>query len=206
MLYFANPTTPVVRDAIAEGVIGAIATPAQHNPLGATWQWCADNGCFGKGYPGDAGYLKWLDKQSRHLDRCVFATIPDVVADAGATLDRFQPMCSEVASRGYKPALVAQDGLENLPVPWDEFTALFIGGSTDFKLGESARTLAAEAKRRGKWLHMGRVNSLKRLRYAKSIGCDSVDGTYLTFGPTKNLARLTRWLRMVNEQESMFTV
>ena len=30
---------------------------------------------------------------------------------------------------------------------------------------------------RGKWVHMGRVNSTRRIRYAASIGCDSVDGT-----------------------------
>lgn len=30
-----------------------------------------------------------------------------------------------------------------------------------------------------RWTHMGRVNSLRRIRYAKSIGCDSVDGSAL---------------------------
>ena len=35
----------------------------------------------------------------------------------------------------------------------------------------------AEAKRRRKWVHMGRVNSERRIRYAASIGCDSIDGT-----------------------------
>jgi hypothetical protein len=32
-------------------------------------------------------------------------------------------------------------------------------------------------KRAGKWVHLGRVNSERRIRYAASIGCDSVDGT-----------------------------
>jgi hypothetical protein len=30
---------------------------------------------------------------------------------------------------------------------------------------------------------MGRVNSLKRLRYASAIGCDTADGTYVAFAP-----------------------
>jgi hypothetical protein len=41
---------------------------------------------------------------------------------------------------------------------------------------------------------MGRVNSLRRLRYAADIGCDSVDGTYLAFGPDQNLPTLLTWI------------
>ena len=32
-------------------------------------------------------------------------------------------------------------------------------------------------QQRGLWIHMGRVNSLRRLAYAASIGCHSIDGT-----------------------------
>lgn len=79
-------------------------------------------------------------------------------------------------------------------VPWGEFDVLFIGGSTEWKLGAAVRGLVAEAKARGKGVHMGRVNSLKRFRYAEAIGCDSVDGTFLTFGPEKNLPELLSWV------------
>jgi hypothetical protein len=51
-----------------------------------------------------------------------------------------------------------------------------------------AHRLGAETKRRGKWLHMGRVNSARRFAIAELMGCDSVDGTYLTYGPDTNLA------------------
>ena len=67
--------------------------------------------------------------------------------------------------------------------PWDDFDALFIGGSTSWKLGPGAAAVAYDAKLRGKWVHMGRVNSLRRMRYAESIGCDSADGTTLRFSP-----------------------
>jgi hypothetical protein len=36
---------------------------------------------------------------------------------------------------------------------------------------------------------MGRVNSLKQLRYARDIGCASADGTFITFAPDTNLRR-----------------
>jgi hypothetical protein len=121
-----------------------------------------------------------------------------VVGDAAATLARSVPFLPKIRELGYPAALVAQDGLEDLEVPWDEFDVLFIGGSTDWKLGPAVRELVAEAKRRGKHVHMGRVNSAKRFRYAESIGCDTVDGTYLTFGPSVNLPRLMKWFDTEN--------
>jgi hypothetical protein len=62
-------------------------------------------------------------------------------------------------------------------VPWDRISALFLGGSTHFKLGPDGARAAREAKRRGLWLHMGRVNTANRARYAATIGCDSFDGS-----------------------------
>jgi hypothetical protein len=96
---------------------------------------------------------------------------------------------------GYPAALVGQDGLERLTVPWDEFDVLFIGGSTEWKLSDAARQLAAEAKRRNKGVHMGRVNSRKRWLIAESFGCDTADGTFLTYHPDGNLERCRAWWR-----------
>ena len=200
-MYFANPTGDAV-NAMNAGVLGYIDTPAQGNkrPSGVTW--CADNGCFSAtGKPFDeVRWFDWLARNAHDAGRCLFATAPDVVGDAAATLVRSLPWLPKVRELGYPAAFVAQDGLEDLPVPWDEFDALFIGGSTEWKLGVHARRLVGEAKRRGKHVHMGRVNSLKRYRYAEAIGCDSVDGTYLTFGPDVNLPKLLSWVDRVSEQ------
>jgi len=185
--------------------LGYIDTPAQGNrrPEGVTW--CADNGCFGKGYPGDEKWLAWLTKNAHAAADCLFATAPDVVGDAAATLERSTPFLPMIRALGYPAALVAQDGLEDLEVPWEEFDVLFIGGSTEWKLGPAARDLIREAKDRGKHVHMGRVNSERRYRYAHEIGCDSVDGTFLTFGPDVNLPRLLAWVR-VEDQSPLFMV
>jgi hypothetical protein len=51
---------------------------------------------------------------------------------------------------------------------------------------------------------MGRVNSLRRLRLAARDGYDSVDGTFLAFGPDKNLPRLLAYLRRATEP-TLFT-
>ena len=94
-----------------------------------------------------------------------------------------------------------QDGQEHLPVSWQLCDAAFIGGSTPWKLGPAAADLAAQARARGLWVHMGRVNSLRRLRHAVAIGCRSVDGTFLAFGPDRNLRTLLRWLRLTPPAE-----
>lgn len=135
------------------------------------------------------------------------------VGDAEATLKRSAQWYGPIRELGYKVALVAQDGLKVEDVPWDEIDAIFIGGSDAYKVGEAPAgktrpvkldgtplgvpgcwEVVREAKRRGLWVHMGRVNSQSRYRLAKAMGCDSADGTYLTFGPDKNLPKLLKWV------------
>lgn len=84
--------------------------------------------------------------------------------------------------------------MEDMDVDWSRFDAIFIGGDTAWKLSSSAQSICQEAKRRGKWVHMGRVNSLRRLEIAEAFGCDSVDGNYLGFGPDTNIPKLLSWL------------
>jgi hypothetical protein len=150
----------------------------------------------------------WLSRMSARAGRrCLFAVAPDVVGNASATIARSAPFVGKIrAWFGLPVAFVAQDGLERLDVPWTWFDVLFIGGSTSWKLGPAARGLTAEAKKHGKRVHMGRVNSLRRLMYADAIGCDSADGTYLSYGPDVNLPRLLGWQRAVNQQEPLWRV
>lgn len=194
MLYLGNPCSEDIRAAMRASELGMITTPAQGNALVPGAMWAADNGCFGKGYPGDRKWREWLERHVGDAARCLWATAPDVVGDAVATLARSAPHLPTIRELGYPAALVAQDGLERLEVPWDSFDVLFLGGSTEWKLGEHAARLTATALDRGKRVHMGRVNSGKRFRYAKSLGCHSADGTFLVFGPDKNLVRLRRWI------------
>jgi hypothetical protein len=197
--YYATASGPRVRDAMTAGLLGMIATPAAGNTVPARVDWCADNSCFTPGrYPGDSAYLRWLTQRGEHAGRCAFATAPDVPFNASATLVRTMPMLEQIRAAGYPAALVAQDGQDHLPMPWGSFDALFLGGTTQWKLGSTAAHLAQQARQRGLWVHMGRVNSLTRLRYAASIGCHSADGTCLAFGPDHNLPRLLRWLTDVN--------
>jgi len=221
--YMANPVNMAFGPMLA-GNLGMIVTPKQGNKLMAGVTWCLDNGCgpgkdgqIGGGYPGDAKFLELLDKYRAYSDDCLFVVAPDVLCDAAATLARSEPMFTEIRKRGYKAALVAQDGLEHIKdqIPWDKFDCLFIGGSTEWKLGKAARRLIRLARKYGKWIHMGRVNSYKRLAYAHSIGCDSADGTYCVRKPSYCVPKVLEWLknsrhrvplRMLGRQEILSAV
>lgn len=213
MLYFATPSTLAVRAAMAGGHLGAIVSPKQGNRLPPGIRFVIDNNCgpgkdgqAGASYVGHRAYLEYLSHMSAQArQRCLFATAPDVLCDAASTLDLLEGFYGAMrAWFGLPVALVAQDGLEHLDVPWRWFDVLFLGGSTTWKLGPAARALTAEAKACGKWVHMGRVNSLRRLQYAQATGCDSADGTYLAFAPDVNLPRLLGWLRDVNTQGALW--
>lgn len=196
MRYFANPSTPAVRERMTAGDLDCIVTPRQGNRIPEGAWFCADNGVFGKGYPGEPAWWAWLSQLP--TERCRFAVAPDVVGDAAATLEASGPWLSRIRELGMPAAFVAQNGAEDVGIPWDEVDVLFVGGDTEWKLGPHAREIVAQAKDLGKWAHMGRVNSARRLRYAAGIGCDSADGTFLAFGPDQNLPKVLGWLRHAN--------
>lgn len=195
MRYFATASGPKVRDAMRQGLIGMIATPASGNAVLPGVDWCADNSAFAGNYPGDGPFLRWLGDRAWASQRCRFVVAPDVPFDAAGTLTRSAPMLGPIRAAGYRVALAAQNGSEQAGmVPWDDIDCVFLAGDDVWKLGPDAWRLTQEARRRGKWVHMGRVNSIKRLRHAADTGCDSADGTYLAFGPDVNLGRLLGWL------------
>lgn len=101
-------------------------------------------------------------------------TLPDVVGDAKTTTAMFHEWKTKI---DLPRAYVGQDGCEDIEIPWNDFNCFFIGGTTEWKLSQEAAVVVKEAQRRGKLVHMGRVNSQKRLRYAYQLGVDSIDGS-----------------------------
>jgi hypothetical protein len=180
--------------------VGLMVTPHNRQKVRTGRVWAADNARFATPEKySDATYLKWLAAQNNA--RCLFATAPDVVGDHLATLQLSVPMFAPIRKAGYPVAFVAQNGFDD--APWELLDALFIGGDDAFKLGPQVPGIVAEAKRRGKWVHMGRVNSFARLKVATVIGCDSVDGNYVAFGPDKNTARLSGWVERIKNQPTL---
>lgn len=186
--------------------LGLLNTPKNAYTIGDGWVWAADNGCFGKGYPGDEAWVAWLDSFTPgQRAACLFATAPDVVGDAQRSLARSRPFLGLIRELGYSAALVTQDGMTPDMVPWSDVDWLFIGGTDAHKLGREAKTLIAVAKAQGKRIHVGRVNSQRRYLAFASLGCDTADGTFLGFGPSVNLPRLLNWLHLYETQPFLFT-
>jgi hypothetical protein len=185
-LYLTGVTNDRLEPALISAGIGLMVQPGNsyHLRVSRYPAFAADNGCFAGAWDEET-HLAWLDRLDR--DGCLFAVAPDVYPDAAATLERSAGYFELIREMGFPVALVAQDGAEHLDLPWDDFDCLFVGGartanSTDeWKLGPGAERVAHEARRRGKWVHMGRVNSLRRMERARSMGCLSVDGTLIKY-------------------------
>lgn len=165
-------------DRYAHPNLGRLIQPRHTSSIERTAQsgraWAADNDCY-QGLDADAFDL--MLQRINGLNGCLFVTVPDVVADANATATLWETWAPIVKSYNLPRALVLQDGITEPDVPWSELDAVFVGGSTEWKLGSQAATIVTEANKRNKWTHMGRVNTQRRIRYAKSIGIKSVDGT-----------------------------
>lgn len=194
MIYLTGSRNKEIEPYIVAGTVGLLNTPKSSYRIDENvLVWAMDNGCFTNTYPGNDIYLEKLAKYSKFSSTCLFAAAPDVVGDAVETLKLSKPMFKRIRALGYPVALVAQDGMENLKLPWKEFDWLFVGGSTEWKLGDDCAELITKAKSMGKKVHIGRVNSKKRFVKFARLGCDTADGTFLAFGPKVNLPKMLSW-------------
>jgi hypothetical protein len=202
------PKRREIRTAMAENGIGLMLTPYSERKLppssemDLSFSWAADNGCFADRWK-EQTWKTWIESLPSPSE-ALFATIPDVVLDHESTLRSWHQHKEFVRGKGFKIAFVLQDGARREQIPFHDMDALFIGGSTEYKLSSEAKMIIDEAKDRAKWIHMGRVNSLKRLRIAHEWGCDSVDGTFLAFAPDFNTTRLLKMMKEIRKQDSLF--
>jgi hypothetical protein len=176
--------------------LGHLLTPRSGNSidqlLATGLPIAADNDCFIR--LDYAQYLAMLDRLKPHADRVAWVTVPDIVGDARATLRRWRLWRDALRRRDLRAAYVAQDGSEDLAPPWNDLDCLFIGGSTAWKLGKAAERLIREADDRGKWVHIGRVNTLRRMRWFSSLPVDSFDGSGFSRWPDKRIPWMLKHL------------
>jgi hypothetical protein len=190
---------------LRHAMLGCMITPENDRGVPPGMLWAADNGCFSRGDQFDsARWLGWLERSREDRSACLFAVAPDVVGDAEATLRRSAPYLPQIRQMGYPVAYVAQDGFNPSVVPWDAVDALFVGGTTAWKRSEDGGYAAiAEGKRRGVWVHVGRVNGGPFLRNVAAVGADSADGTGLAINPGQNWPRIRRALDLIACQPPM---
>jgi len=152
---------------------GQLLTPLSRYKWAPGTPFGIDNGAFSKFNGG--GFLRLLARNKSNREHCLFVAAPDVVGSARRTLECFDRWYPKL--HGWPVALVAQDGIEDLPIPWDVLSAVFIGGSTAFKLSKAAESVVRAALVMDKHIHIGRVNTPDRYDYFAAMGAHSCDGT-----------------------------
>lgn len=135
-----------------------------------------DNGAYSTFQ--ERAFLALLKRELPRQKLCRFVAAPDVVGSALRTLEVFK-VWSRIL-KDWPIAFVAQDGQQLFPMPWDSIQAVFIGGTTQWKMSRHAVDVIKTGKMVGKWVHVGRVNTPGRFEYFRDLGADSIDGTGLS--------------------------
>lgn len=142
-------------------------------------RWCLDNGAWTshqQAQPFDeAAFLLAYEKIASGADFCV---LPDIVEGGMRSLE-FSLSWRERLGAPLCPLLLAvQDGMSVTDVEGliGSQLGIFVGGSTRFK-EDTLPTWGALARERGTHLHVGRVNTKRRVMLCHMAGADSIDGT-----------------------------
>jgi hypothetical protein len=203
VIYLSGSTNDTDEPRLIAAGVGLMCQPGNgyHHRISRYPWWAADIVGMNGNHTPEQG-LDWLSRLP--TARCLFAVSPDAYPDAAESLRRGLEYAPIIRELGFPVAVVAQDGAERMDWPWDAIDCLFIGGEKrapswrEWKESDAAAGLARRARDAGKWVHMGRVNTMRRLRRARLMGCLSVDGTKIAFGPDINVVELVRFLRVLD--------
>jgi len=146
-------------------------------------RWIIDNNQYKNGWTW-AAWWHFLCLMADYKATCLGIPIPDRVGDAIMTLRLFRVYHGVIREMDYPVALVTQDGMTSEMIPWPDVDCLFIGGSNYHKRGKEAQELIFEAKRQGKWIHVGRTQAGSTM-LTHWPQADSFDGTTLIKHPTQ---------------------
>lgn len=177
MVMPSNNTSTLVRQLgrLFPGRMGNLVGPGGWREPSHYLPYALDNGAFGafsKGVAWDAdAFVSLLDRASAARIKPIWVAVPDVVADAKATCAKWPEWSARIRERGFQCAFVVQDGMNREHVPADA-DLIFIGGSVAWKWATLAGWCAHFRR-----VHVGRVNSLRRLIECDERGVESVDGT-----------------------------
>jgi hypothetical protein len=157
-----------------------MVTPAVPRTEGM--RYALDNGAWSAaqtGRPWDAdAFLRTVTQLGAAAD---FVVLPDIVGEGRASLKRSRTWLPFLLGSTRLLLLPVQDGLEpgDISPFLGENIGLFVGGTTAWKLA-TLGTWGALAARVGCYLHVGRVNTARRIARCHAAGAQSFDGTSVT--------------------------
>ena len=154
-----------------------------------------DNGVWGahqQERPWEPGpFLELLRKHGASAD---WAVLPDIVAGGAQSLALSVAWRDRVLAHSKQVLLAVQDGMKPADVAQHlgPRVGVFVGGSTEWKLA-TLRQWGEMGQRLGVWVHVGRVNTVRRILRCVRAGVASIDGTsasrYAKTLPTLDSAR-----------------
>lgn len=180
--YASNTGTKRNLEALRVAAWRILLTPSKPKPRPGL-RHAIDNGkwsCFNSGTSWDErGFVSLIEQHGGTSD---FVVVPDIV---GGGMDSLKLSLSWLPKlRMVRQCLLAvQDGMEVDTVgavlrDWPGL-GIFLGGTTEWKL----RTMygwGMMAHALGRWYHVGRVNTRRRIRLCAMAGATSFDGTSAT--------------------------
>ena len=157
-----------------------LRTPATGYARKEKIPWVMDNGSFSNF--DESGFIR-MALVGIADPNCKWIAMPDIVGDHGETLRLFSEY-KKILEKHFIPkpdltnklAFVVQDGAKPSTIPWSEITAIFLGGTTEFKLSREAWKILEAAQAKKKWVHVGRVNTPPRICYFHGVAT-SIDGS-----------------------------
>lgn len=182
MAYASRTGTRRNLDALRAAGWGLLVSATGAHRTEGFERYALDNGAYTgyqSGQPWDECAFRALVE--RHGQGAQFIVAPDIVAGGLASLRLSEAWLPRLDGIGVRRLLAVQDGMQ----PSDVRTLLgpkvgiFIGGSVPWKLATMPTwgMLVAECDA---YLHVGKVNSARRIKLCGKVGADSFDGTSAT--------------------------
>jgi hypothetical protein len=171
------------------GGIGHLFSPgAQRGPF-QFMPYALDNGAFAAGDAWEeAPWFDLMEWAKLSGQRPLWSIVPDVVADRLRTLRKWNLYAPQLQKYGWPLAFAVQDGMVAADVP-SGADVVFVGGSTEWKWA-TAEMWCKEFPR----VHVGRVNTYRRLWDCHDWGAESCDGTGWTRGDQRQARGLLAYL------------
>ncbi|WP_236078652.1 hypothetical protein [Paraburkholderia domus] len=174
-----------------------VSAKGEHRPEGM--RYAIDNGAwtaYQRGEPFDeSAFLAVIEKLGEGADWIV---LPDIVQGGLASLEYSLRWKERLRGMPSQLLIAVQDGmqLDDVARFLSPVVGIFIGGSTAWKEA-TAEAWGLLARRRNCHLHVGRVNSARRIRICAAAGADSFDGS----GPSRYSNALPRLDRATRQPD-----
>jgi len=179
-----------------------LRTPFTTGESNHGFRYALDNGAWRAHQRGEAFDAEAFESCLKmHGRGAEWIAVPDIVCGGLESLDFSLSWIGRLRKYERLLLICVQDGMEDhhLEPLIGPGVGIFVGGSTEFKESSSPRW-GRLAHRAGAYLHVGRVNTVRRISICAEAGADSFDGS----GASKFSVTVRR-LTMASKQGGLFS-